>query len=262
VTFRLLALDLDDTLLNDKKQITPRTLEAVRAASAMGLFVVLATGRSFRGAVSYYDMLNANAPAITCGGAIVVNRDGSELFGLRIPIDQAREVLGWAKQNNIHAHYEYSHGYVFEKPGKFTRAHARFYGFPGECVPDLMKRDDIPVAKVLVLAESEILDRLQPEAERLFPQFQVARSLPTFLEFNHPTASKANALEFLATYLKVLPSEIIAIGDSELDRTMMEYAGLAIAMSNAQPAIQQIADDITSSNLEDGVALALEKYVL
>jgi Cof subfamily protein (haloacid dehalogenase superfamily) len=260
--FKLAAIDLDDTLLNDKKEISDFTVEIIKSAVNKGIIIVLATGRSFRGARRYYDKLNLVTPMITCGGAVVADNNCNELFSLPINPDITKKILIFAKENNIHAQIENSTGYCFENHNKYSKQHEIFYGFPGDEIPDLINKENILASKVLILSEPEILNIIQPKAEKLFPELLISRSLPSFLEFNNPESSKGVALKFITSYFGLESQQVIAFGDSELDLHMMEYAGYCVAVENAAQKILDMADYVSTSNNEDGVAEAIIKLVL
>ncbi len=260
--FKLAAIDLDDTLLNDKKDISDYTVEIIKSAANKGIIVVLATGRSFRGARKYYDKLDLATPIITCGGALVTDNNCNELFNLPISTDIAKKILIFAKENNVHAQIENSTGYYFENHNKYSRQHEIFYGFPGDETPDLINKENIKASKILILGEPDNLDIIQPKAKKLFPELLISRSLPSFLEFNNPGSSKGAALHFLASYFSINNKNIIAFGDSDLDMQMLKYAGFSVAVGNASQKIKTLADYVTESNNEDGVAKAIKKFLL
>ena len=260
--FKLAAIDLDDTLLNDKKDISDYTVEVIKRAVSKGIIVVLATGRSFKGARKYYDRLNLATPIISCGGAVVADNNCNELFNLPINPDIARKILIFAKENNVHAQIENSTGYCFENHNKHSKQHEIFYGFPGDEIPDLINKENIVASKVLIIGEPDNLDIIQPKAKKLFPELLVSRSLPSFLEFNNKESSKGAALQFLASYFSIEKENIIAFGDSDLDIQMFKYAGFSVAVKNASQKIKNLADYVTDSNNEDGVAKAIKKFLL
>jgi Cof subfamily protein (haloacid dehalogenase superfamily) len=259
--YKLAAIDLDDTMIDNSHNFTPRTYEAVKRSVEKGFYIVLASGRTFRGLKKYYDMLAIRAPLITCGGSIVTDADGKVLYSSVVSHDQAKRVLEYAEEKGVHAQVYFGDDFVFRKRTEYAKIYEGFYGFPGVEMPDLMSRD-LTTPKVLFIAEPEKIQVLLKDAAGRFPELAVATSKPFYLEFNNPLASKGKALEFLTDYLSLKREEVIAIGDSGIDLSMIEYAGLGVAMENATPEVKEKADYITFSNEEDGVAHVLEKFML
>jgi Cof subfamily protein (haloacid dehalogenase superfamily) len=262
MTFKLLAIDLDDTLLDSKKEISRYTVNIIEKTVDKGLIVVLATGRSFSGAKRYHCFLRLNTPMITCGGAEIVDRNGKEIYKFALSRENVKKILDFARQNKLHAQIENSSGYYFEKHNKFSGQHAIFYGFEGEEITSPSILEEIPASKILILSEPQTIEKIQPEAKILFPDLLISQSLPTFLEFNNPESSKGVALKFITSYFGLKSEQVIAFGDSELDLQMMECAGYCVAVGNAAQKILDMADYVTTSNNEDGVAEAIIKLVL
>lgn len=260
--FKLLAIDLDDTLLDSKKEVSKYTVKIIEKTINKGFIVVLATGRSFSGAKSYHRLLNLNTPLITCGGAEIVDMNGKEIFKFLLSRENVKNILDFARQNKLHAQIENSSGYYFKRHNKFSRQHAIFYGFEGEEITNTSILEKIPASKVLILSEPQTIENMQPEAKKLFPDLLISRSLPAFLEFNNPESSKGVALEFITSYFGLKSEQVIAFGDSELDIGMMEYAGYCVAVGNAAQKILDMADYVSTNNNEDGVAEAIVKLVL
>jgi len=259
--YKLAAIDLDDTLLDSEKKIPTSTIRVIQELSDKGLIIIIATGRNYTGAIMYRDKLGLSTPMINCSGSVVVDSSNDELFSLPIKYSDAREVLIFAKEKNLHVQIESSDQYYFEKHNKYTEQYAFFYGYKGIEIPDLVNRNDIEALKVLILSEPNIIDKIKSEAIKKFYGLKVLQSLPSFLEFNDPRSSKGMALKFLSSYYSVKKEEIIAFGDSELDISMMEHAGFFVAMGNASDAIKTSADYVTDCNDNEGVAKALEELL-
>lgn len=262
MSYKLVAIDLDDTFINSKRQFTKRTKEAVNQVIKKGIPVVVATGRTYKGVSKYIKRLNLKSSIITCGGAFVVDRHGKIIHQSQVSHQQAKQVLEYAKSIGIHAQVYFGNDYVFCKHSDYAKIYEDFYGFPGVVIPNLLEHSDLTTPKVLFIAEPEKIQQIKKEAEPLFPDLMVAISKPFYLEFNNPKANKGSALELLANRMGIRREEIIAIGDSEIDLSMIEYAGLGVAVENAIPSVKDKADFITYSNDDEGVAYVLEKFVL
>ena len=260
--YRLLALDIDGTLLNSQKKITPRVREAIRKAVDKGCFVLLATGRMYRAMVHINESLGLTMPCMVYGGGQIV-RDGEIIYNRPLKSEVAHEVLNWAHEHGMYAQAYDGHDFVFEKANRFSDEYAAFCDFPGVEMPELRSRMDLKTPKILIVADPE--DNLRYERmarERFGDTLQISRSKPMFLELNDPGATKGNALEFLAKSLNLNSANCIAIGDATLDLPMIEYAGLGVAMGNADEFTKSRADIICPTNDEDGVAVIIEEYIL
>lgn len=262
MSYKLIAIDLDDTFINSRRQFTKRTKEAVNQVIKKGISVVVATGRTYKGISKYIKRLNLKSSIIICGGAFVVDRFGNIIHQSLVSHQQAKQVLEYANSIGIHAQVYFGNDYVFSKHSDYAKIYEDFYGFPGIVVPNLLEYPDLTTPKVLFIAEPERIQQIKKEAEPLFPDLMVAISKPFYLEFNNPKANKGSALEFLVNQMGIRREETIAIGDSEIDLSMIEYAGFGVAMKNAIPSVIEKADFITYSNDDEGVAYVLERFVL
>lgn len=265
--YKLLALDLDDTLLNDRLQIPERSRRAVEQAREAGVRVTLATGRMFRSAEPYAEQLGIKDYLITYQGALVRHSVTREtLFHRPVPLNLARELIALVKGYGYHINiYMNDLLFVAERTPESER-YAAHSSVPLEVVGDLdrflRKRDEDPT-KVLVVAGEEQLDELAAEARPLFgDQLHITKSKPQFLEFSHPDGHKGHALESIAGYYGLRRQEIIAVGDTYNDMEMIEYAGLGVAVGNARPDILKKADYICATNEDCGVADVVERFIL
>jgi Cof subfamily protein (haloacid dehalogenase superfamily) len=262
--YRLLALDLDGTLLNSALRLSDANADAVRAAMERGVQVVLATARFYGIALRTASRLDVQTPLICSNGALVKRPDGHELLHLDLDLDLAREVTtlgdecGWE---------------MFTTIGDITYMQMR-PGIIPERLPGGLKIADrqsdhiqeAPPTCVLVFAE----DAVNEIAERFVPAYQGRARFsinrptnsPHYVILTHPEANKAHALEIVLKELAVPPEETIAIGDSESDIGMFQLAGLGIAMRNSPDEVKREALHVAPSNDEDGVAWAINKFLL
>jgi len=263
--YKLLALDLDGTLLNSGLRLSDGNAEAVRAVMERGVQVVLATARFYGIALRTASRLGVETPLICSNGALVKQPvDGRELIHLNLDHDLAREVTtlgddrGWEMFTTIEdvTYMQMRPGIVPERlPGGLRIA---------ERQSDHM--DDGPTTCVLVFGEeavNEISSRFLP-AYNGRARFSINRPTNTahYVIITHPEAEKARALEAVLKELSVSPQQAIAMGDSESDIGMFRLAGLGIAMRNAPDEVQRAALHVAPSNDEDGVAWAIRKFLL
>ena len=266
--YKLVAIDMDGTLLKGDKTVSERTKSAIQSAREMGVTVVLATGRPIEGVSKYLeelDMYTDKDYVLSYNGALVqktkskesiakIALEGSDLHYLK----KLSNELGV----NIHAFSE-EKGLITPKNSKYTEVEANINNIKiNEIDIDAISDDEV-IIKIMMIDEPEILG---PAIDKLpkyvFEKYTVVRSTPYFLEFLNKEVNKGVGVEMLAKHLGIKREEIITLGDAGNDLHMIEYAGLGIAMGNAFDEVKEAADYITDTNENDGVAKAIEKFIL
>ncbi|AEG61809.1 Cof-type HAD-IIB family hydrolase [Desulforamulus ruminis] len=264
--YRMLAIDLDDTLLNSRLQISPRTKEAIRRARDAGVHVTLATGRMYRSALPYARELELNLPLITYQGALIKEVATEEVLLHRpLPLELAREAVALASSQGHHVNVYLDDNLYVGKLTPEAEKYRKISGVPIYPVGDLVKLLDkrgVAPTKVLVVGEETAMDELGEQMlDRFGKTLHICKSKPHFLELSHPEATKGHALDTLARRWDLTRDQVIAVGDSYNDLEMIEYAGLGVVMGNACPDIKAKADYITQSNEQDGVAEVIAKFI-
>ncbi|WP_150265772.1 Cof-type HAD-IIB family hydrolase [Paenibacillus tepidiphilus] len=262
--YKLIAIDIDDTLINDDKEVTPATQTALEQAVAAGVVVTLATGRAYASAQAIARQTGLNVPIITYQGALVKNlMDEKVLYERYVPQEAVRKLFQYCVEHNLHLQtYIDDKLYAREENQKLVEYSqlnkTRYY-----IEPDWEKLVEQPTPKMLIIDDPAFLDELSPVLRELLgDSVHITKSKPHFLEIMHHEGTKGLALEFLAGHFGCDLSETIAVGDSWNDHEMLEAAGLGVAMANAIPALKEIADFVTLSNNEDGVKYAIDKFIL
>ncbi|WP_227762323.1 Cof-type HAD-IIB family hydrolase [Zhaonella formicivorans] len=262
--FKLIAIDMDGTLLNNDLEISPRVEEAIRRVRERDIHVTLCTGRMYASALPYARKMGLDLPLVTYNGAYVKHSGTGEiLYNRNLPVEHAREVFLKAKSYGFHVNVYYQDRLYVEQLTERGKIYARTVRVPIHVVDDMLEflRED-PI-KIVVLAEPGQLKDLEGELGAEFgDKLYITKSSSTFLEILHPEATKGRGLQAVARYLNVPRESIMGIGDSFNDLEMFKYAGFAVVMENAEPEIKSFADYITCCNDDDGVAEALEKLVL
>ncbi len=264
MSIKLIAVDLDDTLLNEQQGISPRTQQVIRRAVAQGVNVTVATGRMYRSALPYATQLNLDVPIITYnGGLIKCSLSGETLFHREIEPEIAKQILALFQEQGWYIQaYVDDVLYVKERNDK-ARYYEKIAGVKAEVVGDRLYSLFNGAIKLLAMAEPSEIEQINRIIQSRFAgKIYTAVSKPNYLEMTHPTVNKGKALEFLAARLEINREEIMAVGDSNNDLDMIMYAGFGVAMGNASDKIKAAAQAVTFANNEDGVAEAIEKYVL
>lgn len=260
--YKLIALDLDDTLLDGNKQISPRNRQAVAAARDSGAHIIIATGRA-RGALTQFEeRLGLKDYTIHIGGALISDPDGNLIHGDYIDPGTARSIMRWAEQRGIYFQAYTDRDFRYLRRTPHTDRYERNVEYTGIQDPDLLGRDDLPIAKILLIDTAETVPAFREALRGQYPQLSFETSMSWFLEISNRSASKGNALRLIGERLGIPREETAAFGDSEIDLSMIRYAGLGAAVANASPEVREAADIVVPANTDDGVAWGIEKYCL
>jgi Cof subfamily protein (haloacid dehalogenase superfamily) len=262
--YRLLAIDLDGTLLSPQKLITRRTYSALTQAVAAGMKLVIATGQTLNVLRAVCADLPLNVPQIIYNGAIIADIATNTIIREQlVPQEYILSTLALLQETNLYRGY-HTHKHVYVDHN--TPGAQKWYRPPVSSVIEVADVASIypqPCIKLVGIGDEDTLRAKRRKLESaLTDQLYVTQASRDLLEFLHPAVSKGNALKFLAQRLAVAPEEIVAFGDNHNDIGMLTFAGLGIAMGNAHDEVKAAANYVTSRNSEDGVAVALEKMVL
>ncbi len=267
---RLLAMDLDGTLIRPDLIVSARNRAALRVAQERGVFVTLATGRMLRGTLPFARDLSLTTPVICYQGAMVADPVTSEVLLHRtVSRTLAREVLDLAEVRGWHVHY-YVDDVMYVDA--LTSQVGIYTSIVSEAMPKAVGNvrafletlsDGCEPTKLLIIGdEAGTTSTLVELRERFDGRLYITRSLPTFAEVANRTCSKGAALSWLASRLGVAQGDCMAIGDALNDLEMVQWAGIGVAMGNAVPELKAAADYRTAPVGEDGVAQAIERYLL
>jgi len=262
--YKLIAIDVDDTLLNDDIKVTDATKAALKAAIDKGVTVTLATGRMFASAKQIAQQIELNVPIITYQGSLVKTLFGEEvLYERSVPTDGARRIFEYCEQNGLHLQlYVNDRLYTTEDNDK-VRGYSKLSNVPYIVEPDYEKLLLEPLTKMLIIDDPARLDEVAEELRGIVgDQVHITKSKAHYLEFMHKEGTKGHAVAFLAERIGCTMEQVIAIGDAWNDHEMVEVAGLGVAMGNAVEPLKAIADFVTLTNNEDGVAHVIEKFIL
>jgi Cof subfamily protein (haloacid dehalogenase superfamily) len=264
--YRLLAIDLDGTLLTPfpEKQVTARARQALEAARAAGMAITITTGQMLAVLRHVCAGLPLSGPQILENGALIIDIvSGSVLSERFLPKEYILPVLEAARSLGLYRAYHTPEGVYVDRHTPRARDWYRPPLPPAIEVDDVTTLYPSPCIKIAVAGSPETLPAKRQQLQEQFGKaLHVTQSTRDLLELLHPEASKGQALRQVAHLLGVAPAEIVAIGDHYNDVEMLRFAGLSIAMGNAPPEVQAVADYVTSDNAHDGVAQALERLVL
>jgi Cof subfamily protein (haloacid dehalogenase superfamily) len=262
---RLAAFDLDGTLMGDEREIHPRVQRAIAEAQARGVTTTLATGRMFSALLPFARQLNISAPVLAYQGGWIQRPDDPEpLYRVALPRKPAEITLTLARESDWHT-VLYADGRIYLQE---LRESPEFYrtllGSDFQRVDDWHEvLDTHEIDKVLFVADpTEIPAMGQRLRARLNEQAHVFRSHARFIEVVPAGVDKGQGLAWLADHLGIAQAETMAVGDQENDVAMVAWAGVGVAMGNAVPPVQAVADWIAPPLSEHGAAVALERFAL
>lgn len=268
---RLIAIDIDDTLVDDQRAIVPANASAIQDAMAAGVYVTLATGRMFASMEPYARELGLHPTTqlVAYNGALVRNLQGEQFLHHPVPKPIVIELAELARKNEATLNIYLDDRLYVDKINDAVAHYTEIAGIEANPVGDLVAfaqerlPDDGGSTKALMIfdpVEAEIWEsRLQGTHG---DQLEIMRSKPDFLELTAAGASKGEALRQLAASLGIKREEIMAIGDSYNDISMLEYAGLGVAVENAPELVRTVADTSVASNTAAGVAEAVQRFAL
>jgi hypothetical protein len=243
---RLVALDMDGTLLNDRQEVSPRNAAAIRRALDAGVIVCLATGRGVQNVLSYTELLGLTTPMITVNGGEIWRRPHDLHRRIAMAAADVLRLRGLALEHGVWY-------WAYATDGVYNRDR---WVEPEEAL------EDKTWLKFGYYEENvRVLERIRATAES-WGGFEISNSSPVNIELNPSGVSKGAALRELCGLLGIDPSETAAAGDSLNDLSMIRAAGLGAAMGGAQQKVKEAADIVLPGNNEDGVAHLIEHYVL
>lgn len=267
--YKLIALDIDGTLLDSSHKITDKVKESIRKSKEKGVKVVLCTGRPLTGVKKLLEELNLVEEGdyvATFNGALVQDTfKQSAISHITLNYDHLCELNDLSQEVGSRSHfYDTKSLYTFNKDISDYTVFESYLTSSHLNAADLSDIDeDILISKFMMIDHPEILDEcIKKIPEEFYEKYTIVRSTPAFLEFLNPNANKGTGIDLLAKKLGIKREEVICVGDADNDRHMIEYAGLGVAMGNATDSIKEIADYVTYSNNEDGVAHVIDKFIL
>ena len=262
-TIQLVLCDMDGTLLLPDHSISPRNLAAVKALQAAGIHFTLASGRPPRAMREQVVHLGIELPIAGFNGAILANPDGSYLQSHPLPYEAVQQTLALLAEHEVEVWLFVDDEWLLRDPdGVMVAREQHGLGYGPRVVtsfgPYLHGAHKIVAASLNAPLLMELEQRLQPLLSGLA---LASRSQVCYLDITSLRANKGDALATLAQLFEVPLARTAAIGDGGNDPAMFKRAGLSIAMGNADPQIREQAMQVTASNVEDGVAQVLERFV-
>jgi Cof subfamily protein (haloacid dehalogenase superfamily) len=265
MNYKLVAIDMDGTLLTPELNISRETVETVRKVIEKGTVITLSTGRMYPAALPFAKMLQLDVPIITCNGALTKCSITGKVYDMKkIDSEHTIEILRYCEEEGLSVSIYDDDEIFIDKDSDNIEIHEQIDAVEPKIVDDLK---EVAVGSVIkIMFNSRDKHKLDFHARRLYEMYKDKLnfyfSLPYFVEIVNKDANKSNALKSLSSSMNINQQEIIAIGDNFNDLDMIKYAGLGVVMGNAPQYMKDEADFVTRSNDDDGVRYVLEKFIL
>jgi Cof subfamily protein (haloacid dehalogenase superfamily) len=262
---RLVALDLDGTLIGEDLVLRPRVRDAVAKAREAGVAVTIVTGRMFGAARPFVQALNIDGPVVCYQGAAIFDAaSGATLRETPVHSDVTRETLAWAHEHGVHAQCYADDTLYVDQINRFSKRYTDLARVEPVVVPSLREAfSERPTIKIVLVDDAERADQhLAALRALLGERAYLTRSHVDFVEVVDPQVNKGEALGFVAQRHGVSLDETLAVGDAWNDVPLLDAAGVGIAMGSGPPELLAHADHVVADVAHDGVAEAIERYVL
>lgn len=265
--YKIIVLDLDGTLTNSKKEITKPTLDALLDIQKNGLKVVLASGRPTPGIIKLADQLQLDqfgSYILSYNGAKIINWKTKEVvFQKTLPLNVIPDLYQTAVEEHVGIiSYEKDHVISGTEIDDYMRLEAKINGIDIVKVEHFDQYVNFPVNKCLMTGDHDTLLKVQKKLKKKYnSMLSIYFSEPFFLEIMPQNIDKANSLLKLLNTIGISSEEMICCGDGFNDISMIEVAGLGVAMENAQDVVKEAADFITRSNDDDGILHVIKKFL-
>lgn len=259
---KMVATDIDGTILKWSGEFSPAVIRCIKNLNENDIKVVLITGRMHGSTVPIAEKLGLNTPVVSYQGGLIKDLNNNTLYQKNLPCDCAKEIIRWARENNIHINLYMNDKLYVEKDSSAIQKYIQGK-FVNYNVCSFDKLDIADVNKILAIDYNDA-DRVTGWVEELsikFPDLYIVKSTPYFCEIGSKDAKKSSGIEHLCNMWGIKKEEVLAIGDQNNDIELLKAGGIAVAMGNATEELKQYADYITDTVDDDGFVKAIDKFV-
>lgn len=273
MSIKLICIDMDGTLLMDQHNISDEDKEAIKYAVNKGIHVAITTGRVYNCAKLYSDSVGLTTPIIASNGAFIGGSNGEEIYKNPLSINDAKEFLEVSEKYNLSSYLTANFGiismkelpenHIYKVLNKTLKKEEQIRLEVIDNIDDIYKLYAGEILKG-VCVEKDNIDKLmlaKKELQEKCPNLEIVSSWADNFEIMEKGSSKGDAVKYLTKYFNLDKSEVMCIGDSENDISMIEFAGVGVAMGNAIDKVKEIANYVTESNTNSGVSKAIKKFI-
>jgi Cof subfamily protein (haloacid dehalogenase superfamily) len=267
-TIRLLVLDIDGTIAGESNQVSETVKQAIQEVQNQGIAVALATGRMYCSAKRFHQSINSSLPIIAYNGALIQNPQNDQIYAhIPVPKSLAQELLDYYDSySEVEVHFYLEDQLYVQEITDNTKTYVTRSGVEANPVSNLRNLLDRDPTKVLALSpDPNLTQQLAQELQQRYSneELYITQSNPIYLEATHASVNKGSAVKYLTEkILGLKPEQVMAIGDNFNDLTMLNYAGLSVAMGNAPEEVKDYADWVAPRVEEDGVAEAIKQLLM
>lgn len=265
-SYKMLVLDLDDTLLTDDHHISPKNKEMLLKAQEMGIKVVLASGRPTPAMMKYavdLKLAEYNSFIISFNGAMITDvKNQQVVFERSLTKEEIHSLHDFSIQNKVHIITYSNKGVISETNSEYIDVELSLTGMPHRKVDSFKEEVTSSAVKCILLEDPAYLKTIEHKLKKERSDLSVAISKPFFLEVMPQGIDKAASIGVLAEKLGIKQEEVIAVGNAGNDLSMIQYAGLGVWVDNVTPELRHYADVVVASNNNDGVAEVVKRFIL
>lgn len=256
--FKLVAMDLDDTLLDEEKKVPKDTADILKRLHDNGIHIVISSGRMTPTQMSIAKAFTQDISYISYNGSVVVFEDGQRAE-FDIPVDKIREVVRYCNEEHLYVviyHNESIYAQTYEEGLRYDidTINARSVE-----IMDFLEGEIFPTPKIVILAHPDKVPTIVKDVEKRFPDLFITRSNSAVIEFMPKGVSKESGLKLVCEHLGIDREEVIAFGDNYNDMSMVEWAGMGVAVANSVDDLKAVADKVSVKERSEGVAEVLRE---
>jgi Cof subfamily protein (haloacid dehalogenase superfamily) len=262
--YKMLVLDMDDTLLADDHTISNENKVMLAKAQELGVYVILASGRPTPAMIAYAKELQLdNSYMISYNGAVITDlKEDKVIFEQTLTQGQIHELYDYSLKSKTHIITYVNGKIVSETDSEYIEIEKNITGLTHNKVVSFKEEVQSSAVKCILLEEPSYLKEVEKDLKAAMPHLSVSMSKPFFLEVAQNGIDKGASIKFLAEKLNIHQSEIIAVGNAGNDLTMIKYAGLGVWVDNVDPELRDKGDVIVASNNNHGVAEVVRRFIL
>ena len=266
MNYKMLVVDMDDTLLTDNHEISRENKEMLLRAQEMGVYVVLASGRPTSAMIEFAKELQCdvnNSFMISFNGSVITDlKEDKILFEHSLTKEQIHSLYDFSQQNNTHIITYIDGQIISERHSEYIDIEKNITGLKLNIVSSFKDTVTTSAVKCILLEEPEYLKGVESVLKAAMPDLSICMSKPFFLEAAPNGIDKGASIKILAEKLNIQQTEIIAVGNAGNDLTMVQYAGLGVWVDNVDAELRHLADVIVASNNNHGVAEVVRRFIL
>lgn len=274
MAIKLICIDMDGTLLMDQQNVSEENKRAIKEAVSRGIHVAITTGRVYNCAKLYSDEIGLKTPIIASNGAFIGGSNGETIYNNPLSSNEIKDFLSLTKQYGLLSYLTGNFGivsttelldnHIYKILNKRLKDEEKIKFEVIDNIDNAFKLYPNQLLKGVCIEKNNIsnLMKVKKELKQLNPELEIVSSWDDNFEIMKKGSSKGEAVAQLAKYFNLKRDEVMCIGDSENDLSMIEYAGIGVAMGNAIDIVKNSAQYVTLPNTESGVAKAIEKFVL